>query len=83
VAQGGYQSEVLSKVNVLRQARGLPTLQYSQSMDAAAARHSYDQSGKRSMTHAGELVHNCLPLKRTNDVTFTPNRRFFAAVACL
>lgn len=54
VMQGGFQSEMLNKVNHIRQSKGLPKLQYSQSMDAAASRHSYDMSGRRTMTHSGK-----------------------------
>jgi uncharacterized protein YkwD len=54
VMQGGFQSEMLNKVNQIRQSKGLPRLQYSQPMDAAASRHSYDMSGRRTMTHSGE-----------------------------
>jgi uncharacterized protein YkwD len=45
---------MLNKLNQIRQSKGLPRLQYSQSMDAAASRHSYDMSGRRTMTHSGD-----------------------------
>ena len=68
VAQGGFQSEVLDKVNTLRRARGLPALQLSGPMNAAAARHSYDMSGKRSMTHTGAWAgDNCLVVCQSDD----------------
>lgn len=51
--QGGFQAEFLSKINAIRSKQGLPGLQYNQAMDAAAARHSYDMSGKRSLSHTG------------------------------
>lgn len=44
---------MLNKVNGIRKSRGLPALQWQQSMDSAAARHSYDMSGKRQMSHSG------------------------------
>lgn len=56
---GGFSSEVLNKVNGIRKSRGLPALQWQQSMDSAAARHSYDMSGKRQMSHSGACRQTC------------------------